>query len=114
MSPREIAIAALVASGFPTDSFEFHGFIPKKEKAKRDFFESIKDNNKTTIIYESPYRIKKTVKALAEMLPERNICIARELTKKFEEFIRGSSKEVYEKIKDEELKGEITIILDKV
>ena len=107
------AIAALVSSGFATDSFVFYGFIPKKEKAKRDFFNEIKNNGKTTIVYESPYRLVKTLAVMAEIIPERGICIARELTKKFEEFIRGNCKEAYEKLKDKKIKGEISIVIDK-
>lgn len=106
-------VSALVASGFATDSFVFYGFIPKKEKAKKDFFNEIKKSNKTTIIYESPHRILKTLKTMAETIPEKEICLAREITKKFEEFIRGSAKQVYEKLKDKNIKGEITIVIDK-
>jgi len=108
------AISALVSSGFPTDSFVFYGFIPKKEKAKTDFFNEIKNNSKTTIIYESPYRLIKTLRVMAEIMPDKEICIARELTKKFEEFIRGNTKDIYEKLKDKVIKGEITIVLDKI
>jgi 16S rRNA (cytidine1402-2'-O)-methyltransferase len=105
------AMAALVSSGFPTDSFVFYGFVPKKEKAKKDFFKEIKENDKTTIIYESPYRLVKTLKVMAEIIPDRKICIGRELTKKFEEFIRGNVKEAYDKLKDKKIKGEITIVI---
>ena len=107
------AISALVASGFPTESFVFYGFIPKKEKAKREFFEEINNNHKTTILYESPHRISKTLELLAETIPEREICIAREITKKFEEFIRGTAQEVFQQLKDKTIKGEITIIISK-
>ena len=108
------AISALTASGFPTDSFVFYGFIPKKEKAKADLFKEIRNNEKTAIIYESPYRLLKTLKVMAEIIPEKNICIAREITKKFEEFIRGTPQGIYEKLKDKNIKGEITIIIDKI
>lgn len=107
------AISALVASGFPTDSFVFYGFTPKKEKAKKDFFNMIKNNDKTTIIYESPYRLIKTLEVMNEVMPDKDICIGREMTKKFEEFIRGTAKEVYEKLKDKNIKGEITIVIRK-
>jgi len=107
------SITALTASGFPTDEFTFYGFIPKKEKAKKDFFNKIKNSNKTTIIYESPYRLVKTLKAMSEIMPNKKICIARELTKKFEELIRGTTKEVYHKLKEKNIKGEITIIINK-
>ena len=107
------SIAALISSGFPTDSFIFYGFIPKKEKAKIDFFNKIKNNNQTTIIYESPYRLIKTLKTMSEIIPNRQICIARELTKKFEEFIRGTAKDIYNKLNNKTIKGEITIIINK-
>ncbi|MFH2027971.1 MAG: 16S rRNA (cytidine(1402)-2'-O)-methyltransferase [Nanoarchaeota archaeon] len=106
------AITGLIASGFATDSFVFYGFLPKKEKAKMDLFKSIE--NKTAIIYESPYRIIKTLKLMSEMMPEREICVAREMTKKFEEFIRGKAKDVYSRLKDRTVKGEITIVINKL
>ncbi|MFH1641870.1 MAG: 16S rRNA (cytidine(1402)-2'-O)-methyltransferase [Nanoarchaeota archaeon] len=108
------SIAALISSGFATDSFVFYGFIPKKEKAKRDFFDKIKNNNMTTIIYESPHRLLKTLDVISNILPERKICIGRELTKKFEEVIRGKSKDVYIQLENRQIKGEITIIIDKL
>jgi 16S rRNA (cytidine1402-2'-O)-methyltransferase len=105
------AITALISSGFPTDAFEFHGFMPKKEKAKMDFFEKIKDNKKTIILYESPYRLIKTLKVMSEIMPNREICIAREMTKKFEEFIRGTTKELFQKLQHRKIRGEITLVL---
>ena len=101
-------IAGLVCSGLPTDKFEFYGFISKKEGQKRKFFEGLGD--RTVVFYESPYRIVKTLELMNEVIPDRNIVIARELTKKFEEFIRGKVKEVYPKVKD--LKGEIVVVLN--
>jgi len=107
------SITALIASGFPTNEFQFYGFISKKEKAKQDLFQEIKNSNKTTILYESPHRIIKTLKTMSEIIPNKEICIARELTKKFEEFIRGTAKEIYNKLKPKTIKGEITIIINK-
>jgi len=107
------SIAALISSGFPTNEFTFYGFISKKEKAKKELIEEIKNNNKTTIIYESPYRLVKTLKVMEEIVPNREICIAREITKKFEEFIRGTPKELYQKLENKTIKGEITIIIKK-
>ncbi|MEA2037753.1 MAG: 16S rRNA (cytidine(1402)-2'-O)-methyltransferase [Nanoarchaeota archaeon] len=107
------SIAALISSGFPTDSFIFYGFIPKKEKAKIDFFKEIENNNKTTIIYESPHRLLKTLKTMSEIMPDREICVAREITKKFEEFLRGTTKEIYNKLENRKIKGEITITINK-
>ncbi|MBW2975757.1 16S rRNA (cytidine(1402)-2'-O)-methyltransferase [Candidatus Woesearchaeota archaeon] len=105
------SIAALTAAGFPTDSFTFYGFIPKKEKARKDLLDKIKSRNDTSILYESPYRLMKTLRSMSEIMPDREICIARELTKKFEEFLRGAAEELYLKLKDKPVKGEITIII---
>jgi 16S rRNA (cytidine1402-2'-O)-methyltransferase len=107
------AISALVASGLPTDSFAFYGFLPKKEKAKRDFFEKIKAMNETVIVHESPYRIQDTILLMKQCIPEKNVCIARELTKKFEEFIRGTPEELHGKIAGKQLKGEIVLVIGK-
>ena len=106
------AILALVCSGFPTDCFSFYGFVPKKEGQKKKFFEAV-EKDRSVVVYESPHRILKTLKLLAELMPERKICIAREMTKKFEEFVRGSAAEVYEKLRDKNIKGEICIVLSK-
>jgi len=104
-------IAALVCSGLPTDKFGFFGFLPKKEKKLRDvLFWLSKTENLTFIYYESPHRIIRTLRLMNEIIPEKNIVIARELTKKFEEFIRGKVKEVYHKVK--KLKGEIVLIIN--
>ncbi len=102
-------LSALVCSGLPTDSFCFYGFLSKKEKKKKDFFESIKDKTETIIVYESTHRIDKTLKIMEEVLPESNVCLAREMTKKFEEFIIGSPAEIIEKA--EKLKGEIVLVI---
>lgn len=101
-------LAGLVGSGLPTDSFEFYGFIPKKEGQKRKFFENLGDN--TVVFYESPHRLEKTLKLMSEVIPHRNVAIGRELTKKFEEFIRGTVSEVAKKVKNP--KGEIVVILN--
>jgi len=107
------SITALTSSGFPTDEFTFYGFLPKKEKAKTEILKEIKSHNKTTVIYESPYRLIKTLKLMEEIMPNRKVCIARELTKKFEDFIILTAKEAYNNLKDTSIKGEITIIVSK-
>ena len=103
-------IAALVCSGLPTDRFEFYGFIPKKQGQKKKFLETL-DKDKTHIFYESPHRILKTLKLMNEIIPDKNIVIARELTKKFEEFIRGKVSSVYKNLKDKNIKGEIVVLI---
>ncbi|MBW2977871.1 16S rRNA (cytidine(1402)-2'-O)-methyltransferase [Candidatus Woesearchaeota archaeon] len=104
-------ISALVCSGLPTDKFEFYGFIPKKPGQKKKFFENLKEKETTTIFYESPHRIVKTLKTMNDIIPDKNIVIARELTKRFEEFIKGTVKGVYQKLKDKEIKGEIVVVI---
>jgi 16S rRNA (cytidine1402-2'-O)-methyltransferase len=105
-------IAALSCSGLPCDRFMFYGFAPKKPGQKKKFFEDIKKEEKTAAFYESPYRIIKTLAVMNEVIPEKNVVIARELTKKFEEFIRGKVKDVYEKLKQKELKGEMVVVVN--
>ena len=104
-------ITALVSSGFATDKFVFLGFLPKKEAQLKKSLLDIKNNNITTIFYESPYRIEKTLKLINEIIPNKKLCIARELTKKFEEFVRGTAKEILEK--KPKFKGEITVVVGK-
>ena len=107
------ALSALISSGLPTDKFTFYGFFPKKLSKQKKIIEEIKQIKETAIFYESPYRIKRTIAFFASELPEYNLVIAREMTKKFEEFIRGTVEEVNDLIKDRNIKGEITLVLYK-
>jgi 16S rRNA (cytidine1402-2'-O)-methyltransferase len=106
------AISALCASGLPTDKFIFLGFVPKTEiKLIRDLQKS-KDIEATSVFYESPHRIIKTVGYITKEWPEANIVVAREVTKLHEEFIRGSTTEVLEILNSKpSVKGEITVVL---
>jgi 16S rRNA (cytidine1402-2'-O)-methyltransferase len=106
-------LSALVASGLATDCFTFYGFLPKKEAKKNMILKSIKSRKETAILYESPYRLVKNLKIIAELMPDRSVVVARELTKKFEEFIRGNASEVYERLKDIPVKGEIVLLIGK-
>lgn len=104
------SISALISSGLPTDKFSFYGFFPKKKKKIEDILIGL--NNKiTSIFYESPHRILKTIQIINEKLPNSEIVIAREITKKFEEFIRGTPSLVLEKISDKQIKGEIVLLI---
>ncbi len=104
-------LTGLVCSGLPTDKFIFYGFLPKTSGKKQRTLEEMKNNTFTSIFYESPHRINKTLKVMNEIMPDRQIVIARELTKKFEEFLRGKVSELTNKtIK---LKGEIVVIINK-
>ena len=105
-------IAALVASGFPTDRFVFDGVPPKKPGKRRAYFESLRDEERTVVLYESPHRILKTLQTLSEVLPERPIVLARELTKAHEEFLRGTPREVLEELtKRSSVKGELVLLI---
>ena len=102
-------ISGLVCSGLATDKFSFYGFIPKKENQKKRLFGKLGDE--TAIFYESPHRILKTLKVMDAVIPDRQVVIARELTKKFEEFIRGPVSEVYLRLKEKPIKGEIVVLV---
>lgn len=104
-------ISALVCSGLPTNKFTFYGFLPKSKFKIKEILTKIRDRKETAVLYESPHRILKTLVTMSEIIPEKEIVIARELTKKFEEFIRGTPEQILDKIKDRNLKGEITLVI---
>ncbi|HMP83317.1 MAG TPA: 16S rRNA (cytidine(1402)-2'-O)-methyltransferase [Verrucomicrobiota bacterium] len=104
-------IAALTAGGLPTDEFHFVGFLPHKSGQRRNKLESLKSVQGTLVLYESPYRIEKLLGELAEVFPEHNVVLARELTKKFEEFLRGKPAELLELTKTRSLKGEFVVMV---
>src|SRR5947209_16085705 len=87
-------VAALTASGLSTDEFHFVGFLPHKSGQRRNKLEQLKTVPGTLVLYESPYRIEKLLLELSEIFPDRQIVLARELTKKFEEFLRGTPQEL--------------------
>ncbi|MBI4363486.1 MAG: 16S rRNA (cytidine(1402)-2'-O)-methyltransferase [Candidatus Doudnabacteria bacterium] len=106
------ATAALSASGLPTDRFLFVGFLPRKKTALGKILSLAKDTESTLVGFDSPFRIKKTVELIAKNFPESKIVVARELTKIYEEFIRGTAVEVAtELLKRDNVKGEITILI---
>ena len=106
------AITALVSSGLPSSSFIFEGFLPKKKIDREKILFEISKNEKTTIIYESPKRLKKLLKELYEFCGgDREIMVARELTKKFEEHVGNNINEVIEFFNTKNVIGEITIVL---
>jgi 16S rRNA (cytidine1402-2'-O)-methyltransferase len=107
-------IAALAASGLPTDSFQFLGFLPSKSGQRRTTLEALRVAKHTTVVYEAPHRIAETMKDIVELLgPDRPVVLARELTKVHEEFIRGSAAEVLQRVHAHELKGEMTLLIGK-
>lgn len=107
-------IAALAASGLPTDAFEFRGFLPARSGQRRTALEQLRSVHHTVVFYEAPHRILAALEDVAEILGEqRPVVIARELTKVYEEFIRGTAHEVLEMAHHHELKGEITLLIGK-
>ena len=104
-------INALVASGLETKHFFFYGFLPAKENEAKEEILSLKNRCETIIIYEAPHRILKTLTLLKESLGNRRVCLARELTKINEEYIRGTLDELCE-IEEASLKGEMVIIIE--
>jgi len=106
------AITALVSSGLPSSSFVFEGFLPKKQINRETILLEISKNEKTTIIYESPKRLRKLLNELLEFCGgDREIIVARELTKKFEEHVGNNIYKVIEFFRDKDIIGEITIVL---
>ena len=106
------AITALVSSGLPSSSFVFEGFLPKKQIEREKILLEISKNQKTTIIYESPKRVKKLLDQLFKFCGgDREIIVAREMTKKFEEHVGNNIYDVIEFFKDKDIIGEITIVL---
>jgi 16S rRNA (cytidine1402-2'-O)-methyltransferase len=108
-------LAALVASGLPTDSFQFGGFLSAKRGERRSVLEQIKSAAQTLVFYEAPHRIVETLTDIVELLgATRTIVVAREITKLHEEFLRGRAREVLEKLKARDaVKGEITLLISK-
>ena len=100
-------LAALQASGLPTDKFLYLGFLPLK-KGRKKLLEGLAEEKRTVVFYESPHRVVKTLSQIAEIMPSRYIVVARELTKIYEEFVSGEVEEVLENIKP---KGEFVIML---
>ena len=104
-------VAALTASGLPTDEFHFVGFLPHKPGQRRTRLESLLTVPGTLVLYESPYRIERLLGELAEVFPERQVVLARELTKKFEEFLRGTLSSLVEQAEGREIRGEVAILV---
>ena len=105
-------VAALTASGLATDEFHFIGFLPHKSGQRRKQLERLKSFSGTLVLYESPYRIAKLLGELKEIFAERQIVLARELTKKFEEFVRGTPGELLALLQKRNLKGEFVVLVE--
>lgn len=105
-------VSALVQSGFDTNKFSFEGFLDRKKSKREEHLESIKSDSRTLIFYESPHRLKKTLKSLLKVLGNRKISISRELTKKYEETLRFSLEEALEYYQTNESRGEFVLIVE--
>ena len=107
-------LAALTASGLPTDAFYFGGFVSQKQGARRKMLESLAHLDCVLVFYEAPHRILETLKDIAEIYGDREIVLTRELTKLHEEFLRGTALALFRNLQDREsVKGEITLIIGK-
>lgn len=106
------ALCALIGSGLDTDEFYFYGFLPRKKREKESELVRLKKIKGTLIFYESPYRLKDTMQVMLETLGNRKVTIARELTKKFETYIRTTIEQADVWLKENEVKGECCIIVE--
>jgi len=104
-------VAALVCSGLPTDSFHFFGFLPPKGAKRKKRLEAIKELRGTIILYEAPHRLLRTLLDIQDSCGNRHICVAREMTKTYEEVIRGEITAVLEGLEGKKIRGEITLVV---
>jgi len=105
-------VTALTASGLPTDEFHFLGFLPHKSGQRLKTLEKLRMIDATLVLYESPYRIEKLLGELHELYPDRRVVLARELTKKFEEFLRGTPNELLRLLQQRALRGEFVVLME--
>ncbi len=104
-------LTALLGSGFSTDKFSFRGFLPVKSGRRERALRAAAERDETAIFFESPYRLTKTLAACIDIMPERQLCVARELTKKFEEFRRGTASALLAHYQAHLPKGEIVLLI---
>jgi 16S rRNA (cytidine1402-2'-O)-methyltransferase len=109
-------LSALVASGLPTDSFRFNGFLPAKRGQRRQVIESIRESERTQVFYEAPHRVIEALEDVVEILGgQRQVVIAREVTKMHEEFLRGHAAQILQTLQERgDIKGEITLLIGKM
>jgi 16S rRNA (cytidine1402-2'-O)-methyltransferase len=104
-------LAGLVVSGLPSDRFAFEGFLPKRDGRRRKRLAALKDEERTTVYCESARRVKRLLEEMLELWGDRDVVVCRELTKRFEEILRGKMTEVLTQIGDRELKGETVVVV---
>jgi 16S rRNA (cytidine1402-2'-O)-methyltransferase len=105
------ALAALVVSGLPTDRFAFEGFLPRKEGERRRRLESLRDDPRTSVLFESPRRVQGLLRDVRAVMGDRRIAVARELTKMHEQVLRGSVSEVLDRLGADSVRGEVAIVI---
>ncbi len=105
-------LSGLVVSGLPCDRFVFEGFLPKREGRKKKRLEALKYEPRTMVFYESPHRLIRTLEDMLSIFSDREVAIARELTKKFEEVMRGRISELLPQLEDGKIKGEVVLIVE--
>ena len=104
-------LTALAASGLPTDTFRYEGFLPRKSTARTRALQALAEVPQTVILFETPHRIQATLMAISKSFGDRRLVIARELTKTFEEILRGTAADIMERWKNRSPKGEITLVI---
>jgi len=104
-------LTSLLGAGFSTEKFSFRGFLPVKSGQRERALRAAAERDETAIFFESPYRLTKTLAACIDIMPERQLCVARELTKKFEEFRRGAAGELLAHYQAHPPKGEIVLLI---
>ncbi len=105
-------LTALIASGLEVQPFTFYGFLPRKKKEQQEALEILKGKEETSIFYESPFRLKETLENILKVLGNRNVVICRELTKIYEEYLRGQTQELIDLLKENPLKGECVLMVE--
>ena len=105
-------IAALSAAGLPTDGFDFRGFLPARKRERRSKLQELRDGRYTMVFYETPHRLQESLDDVREILGDRRMVLAREVTKLHEEFLRGRISEVIGEVSRREIRGEMTVVIE--
>ncbi len=105
-------VSGIAGSGLNSDRFVFEGFLPREGKMRRRILRKLVEEERTIVFYESPHRLLKSLKDIGDILGNRNICLAREMTKKFEEYYRGSVDSAIKEFSGREVLGEFTVIIE--
>ncbi len=103
--------AVLSASGLPTDRFIFEGFLPAKKKQRRDRLEALRGETRTLVCFEAPHRLLESLRDICELFGDREVVVAREVSKVYEEFLRGLAGELIDKLAGREIRGELTLVI---